>query len=220
MTALIIGAMDKEIAALVSSFGAQPDGKDVFKATKGQSTVIISVSGVGKVNAAVTTQRLIDKYSPDFVINTGVAGGIADDITLGETVIASRLTYHDFDPLDLLDRYPPFSKYFPCDAKLVALAGKACSAIGAKYREGVIVSGDCFVNDPDVKESIRSRFDAACTEMEGAAIAHTCMLNNTPFAVIRAVCDFADSSADMINDFETTAANNAASITEYIINNI
>lgn len=220
MTALIIGAMDKEIARLVSGFNAVQSDEGIYTGTVKTNTVIIAVSGVGKVNAASTTQRLIDKYSPDLVINTGVAGGIAKDISLGETVIASYLTYHDFDPLELFERYPPFSKHFTCDKRLIELAEKACDSIGAKHRTGVIVSGDCFVNDIIIKETIQNRFGAECTEMEGAAIAHTCMLNNVPFVIIRAVCDFADSSADMINSFETQAADNAAAITEYIINNL
>ncbi len=220
MTILIIGAMDKEISALSSAFNAKPDEKGNLTASVGVNKVVIATSGVGKVNAAATTQRLICQYSPDFVINTGVAGGIANDITLGETVIAKKLTYHDFNPLDILLRYPPYSTMFECDTTLTELARQACEKLNVKHRMGVVVSGDCFVNDADVKADIQNRFSADCTEMEGAAIAHTCMVNSVKFLVIRAVCDFADSTADMINAFEDTAAKTAALITEYIINNL
>ncbi len=220
MTFLIIGAMEKEISALKNKFGGSTDSNGNTVTKKGDSTVIFAVSGVGKVNAAATTQKLICTYNPDYVLNTGVAGGIASDIALGELVIGTQLTYHDFDPLELLDRYPPFNKMFGCDQKLSDLACDACDSLGVKYRKGVIVSGDCFVNDGNVKNRIQKEFAAECTEMEGAAIAHTCMLNNTKFLVIRAVCDFADSTADMINQFENIAADIAASVSEYIINNI
>ena len=220
MTVLIIGAMENEVEALISSFDAKPSGNGAFSVDKGGNRIVIAKSGVGKVNAAAVTQRLIDAYKPDRVINTGVAGGVADDIGLGEIVIASKLAYHDFHPLEILESYPPFSKLFTADETLVSLAEQACAALGAKYRTGVVVSGDCFVNDSDVKSRLREEFAAECTEMEGAAIAHVCLINDVPFAVIRAVCDFANESAEIINAFERTAAHHAASITQYIINNI
>lgn len=220
MTILIIGAMENEVEALISSIGAKASDGDAFSVDKDGNKIVIAKSGVGKVNAAAVTQRLIDIYKPDRVINTGVAGGVADDIELGEIVIASKLAYHDFHPLEILERNPPFSMLFAADKILVSLAEQACEALGAKYRTGVVVSGDCFVNDNDVKSRLREEFTAECTEMEGAAIAHVCLINEVPFAVIRAVCDFANASAELINDFEQTAAHHAASITQYIINNI
>jgi len=220
MTILIIGAMDREIDALSASFGAHPDEKSILTASVDGKTIVIASSGIGKVNAAITTQRLIDIYSPDYIINTGIAGGIASGISICETVIASKLTYHDFHPLELFDRYPPYSTFFPCDDKLISLAEKACETINVKHRVGVVVSGDCFVNDNAQKADISARFAAECTEMEGAAIAHTCMINKVPFAVIRTISDFADDDAQIVNDFEKTAAATAAKITEYIINNI
>ncbi len=220
MTILIIGAMDREIDALSASFGAHPDEKGILTASAGGKSIVIAASGIGKVNAAITTQRLIDLYSPDYIINTGIAGGIASDITICETVIASKLTYHDFHPLELFDRYPPYSTFFPCDDKLISLAEKACESFDIKHRVGIVVSGDCFVNGNELKADIYERFSAACTEMEGAAIAHTCMINKVPFAVICTISDFADDNAQIVNDFEKTAAATAAKITEYIINNI
>ena len=213
MTVLIIGAMENEVEALISSFGAKSSDGNAFSVDKGGNRIVIAKSGVGKVNAAAATQKLIDTYKPDRIINTGVAGGVANDIELGEIVIASKLAYHDFHPLEI-------SRLFTADETLVSLAERACEALGAKYRTGVVVSGDCFVNDNDVKRRLREEFTAECTEMEGAAVAHVCLINDVPFAVIRAVCDFANASAELINDFEQTAAHHAASITQYIINNI
>ena len=109
------------------------------------------------MNAAAATQKLIDTYKPDRIINTGVAGGVANDIELGEIVIASKLAYHDFHPLEILERNPPFSRLFTADETLVSLAERACEALGAKYRTGVVVSGDCFVNAPPESGSDISR---------------------------------------------------------------
>ena len=134
MTVLIIGAMENEVEALISSFGAKSSDGNAFSAA---------------------TQKLIDTYKPDRIINTGVAGGVANDIELGEIVIASKLAYHDFHPLEILERNPPFSRLFTADETLVSLAERACEALGAKYRTGVVVSGDCFVNDNDVKRRLR-----------------------------------------------------------------
>ena len=108
MTVLIIGAMENEVEALISSFGAKSSDGNAFSVDKGGNRIVIAKSGVGKVNAAAATQKLIDTYKPDRIINTGVAGGVANDIELGEIVIASKLAYHDFHPLEILERNPPF----------------------------------------------------------------------------------------------------------------
>jgi adenosylhomocysteine nucleosidase len=117
----------------------------------------------------------------------------------------------------MLDRYPPFSQFFKADEQLVRLAEEGAAKLGAAYRTGVVASGDCFVSSSAKKKEISEKTSALCTEMEGAAIAHVCLLNGVRFAVIRSVSDFADDSAQAANDFEEKAAARASGIAEYII---
>ena len=147
MTVLIIGAMENEVEALISSFGAKSSDGNAFSVDKGGNRIVIAKSGVGKVNAAAATQKLIDTYKPDRIINTGVAGGVANDIELGEIVIASKLAYHDFHPLEILERNPPFSRLFTADETLVSLAERACEALQEAVRAAY-----CMMQPPEVRE--------------------------------------------------------------------
>ena len=223
----IIGALDCEITEFCKSFNAieteykgfyhgKSDGKDVF----------ISLSGVGKVNAAANTQRLIDLFGVDAIINSGVAGGVSRTLGICDIAISKTLTYHDFQPLDLLDKYSPNSSIFTADEKMISLAKEACKEIkqnesNFNYEVGMIVSGDQFVEDSMYVKQLFERFSALCTEMEGAAIAHVCLLNKKPFVVIRALSDNADENADMSFDkMAAIAAKRACFVSEYIIRNI
>ncbi|MEG2003073.1 MAG: 5'-methylthioadenosine/adenosylhomocysteine nucleosidase [Clostridia bacterium] len=219
-TFCIIGAMDCEIKTLVKLYSAVTVSDNIYIANYNGKKIVIAKCGVGKVNAAALTQKIICTYSPEIIINTGAAGAIDSKVRIGDVIIAKTLSYHDFNPLELLDRYPPFSTKFSCDDTLIALARKSCEIHKYPFKIGVIVSGDCFVSSDSIKKDIFLRFGALCTEMEGASIAHVCILNKVKFAVVRSVSDFADSNAEIdINNFEETAALRAAEITDYIINN-
>lgn len=220
----IIGAMESEITEFCKKFGATKiDGSEIYTATVGESRIYIALSGIGKVNAAICAQRLVDVFGVNCLINSGVAGCITRDLSTCDAVIADRLTYHDFNPIDILDRNFPFTSSFKADEELAELALESCKRLSEdgklfKYVRGTVVSGDCFVSDSAVVARLRSDFDALCTEMEGAAIAHVAVANNIPFAVIRTMSDFADENADIsFDELEKIAAKRAAEIVSDMI---
>ena len=221
----IIAALDCEMVEFCRNFGAvQTEYFGIYKGKCGTHDVYICLVGVGKVNAAANTQRLIDLFGVDCIINSGVAGCISKNLGVCDIVISDELTYHDFYPIDILDRYAPNTSRFKADEKMISLAKDACTKIcddGFKFDTGLIVTGDQFIEDSTVVAKLRSDFDALCTEMEGAAVAHVCLLNEVPFVVIRAMSDNADESADMsFNEMAAIAAKRASFVSTYIISNL
>ena len=190
---------------------------------EGQKIVLVRC-GIGKVNAAVCTQVLIDLFNVSYIINTGVAGGLHPDINIGDIVISSDTVEHDMDVTAFghSKGYIPRMDmtFFEADQWLVEIAKKAADEIKAEHKVyvGRIASGDQFVSSMKVKDEIYSNFTAYCAEMEGAAIAHTCFLNEIPFVVIRAISDKADLSAEVnFDDFVNLAAKNASKMIEVMI---
>lgn len=203
----IIGAMEVEVESLKEKMEVI---RVVTKAGMqfcegilcGQKAVVVR-SGVGKVNAAVCTQILIDDFCVDAVINTGIAGSLKAEINIGDLVVSTDLVHHDMDavnfgyPLGQIPQMDVFS--FKADEKLAALAKEVCEEVNPEIQvfSGRVVSGDQFIADRAVKERIAGNFDGYCTEMEGAAIAQAAYLNQVPFVVLRAISDKADDSATM-----------------------
>ena len=225
----LIGAMDSEIAAFCRDFEAvETHIKGIHKGQFGGYEIYICVSGIGKVNAAIAAQRLVDIFGVECIINSGVAGGVSEKLAKLDIVISERLTYHDFNPLDILDRNPPYTKFFAADKVLAEKAQKGCELLNEKLKNdgkntfcahvGTIVSGDCFVSSSEKARQLRDDFDALCTEMEGAAIAHTAYVNGLPFLIIRAISDFADEDAEnSFDSFENVAADRAAFIVKEML---
>ena len=222
----IICALDCEIDMFIKDFSASAtENKYIFKGTFAGHDVFLTLCGIGKVNAAVCTQRLIDFASPDFIINSGVAGGVSDHLNICDVAISKVFTYHDFSPIDVLEKYAPGCSVFKADDRLVALAENACKSMNETdekfvFESGMIVSGDMFVEDEAYNQMLKIKFDALCTEMEGAAVAHTAVLNTIPFLVLRAISDNADGNADMtFEQMCAIAAVRACKIVKEIISN-
>lgn len=223
----IIGAMDEELNILLKEMDLQE--KKVFanmtfnKGTLWGKDVVAVVCGIGKVNAAICTQILLSEYKVDKIINVGVAGGIGKDIYPGDIVIADNLVEHDMDttafgdPHGQIPRMDTFD--FKCDKSLVELANKVCSNLkDLNTFIGRIVSGDVFVADVEKIKWLEKEFNALACEMEGASIAHTCYLNNTPFVVIRSISDNANNGAHMdFEKFTPIAVNNSTAILKKMI---
>lgn len=223
----IIGAMDEELNILLKEMDLQE--KKVFanmtfnKGTLWGKDVVAVVCGIGKVNAAICTQILLSEYKVDKIINVGVAGGIGKDIYPGDIVIADNLVEHDMDttafgdPHGQIPRMDTFD--FECDKSLVELANKVCSNLkDLNTFIGRIVSGDVFVADVEKIKWLEKEFNALACEMEGASIAHTCYLNNTPFVVIRSISDNANNGAHMdFEKFTPIAVNNSTAILKEMI---
>ncbi len=222
----IICALDCEIEMFIKDFSASAtENKYIYKGSFAGHEVFLTLCGVGKVNAAVCTQRLIDFANPDFIINSGVAGGVSDKLNICDVAISGSLTYHDFSPIDVLEKYSPGCSVFVADEKLVNLAINACSTMnesGEKFvfETGMIVSGDIFVEDEEYNKFLKEKYNALCTEMEGAAVAHTAILSQVPFLVLRAISDNADGDADMtFEQMCAVAAVRACKIVKEIICN-
>lgn len=202
----IIGAMDEEVELIKSTMSIESTLEKagcVFLAGKieGIEAVVVRC-GIGKVNAAMCTQILIDIFNVDAVINTGVAGAIADGITVGDVVISIDALQHDMDcsplgdPVGIIPRMP--ESIFRADETLMKLAFDASSkVIDGKTVYGRVVSGDQFIASKAVKDHLVECFKGSCAEMEGAAIAHICFMNSVPYVIIRNISDSADGSADV-----------------------
>lgn len=227
-TVAVLCAMDRELERFIENFNAEQIGKEkIYKTQIGGNSVVCAVCGIGKVNSAMTTQKLIDRYSPDVVINCGVAGGLDKKLSVLDTVIVERAQYHDFHPLSLLEEDENIgTSVFECDKDLVALALDTCRKLqkGGKiggYISGKVVSGDCFVESDEVSRQLRDELGASCVEMEGASIAQVCLVNKVKFLIIRSISDFADNSAEISYDtFVNRAAEQAVCVLGALISEI
>ena len=231
-TIAIIGAMDCEIETFKSLLMdiEEIDYCDlvIFIGKYNNNKIILAKSGVGKVNAALNTQYIIDNYKPNYIINTGVAGGVGKNLNVGDIVVADKLVHHDFDvtALGYAKGYicngiePQKPTYFYPDKELVNDFVNVSKTLNKDFgvHIGTIATGDTFVASVEKKDELRCLFDALATEMEGAAIAQTATRNNIPFVVMRAISDLADGSAQKsLQEVETTMANFAASVTEKLL---
>ncbi len=163
--------------------------------------IVIAICGIGKVFAAICTEAMILKYSPELIINSGVAGTLTDALSIGDIAIAKTLVQHDMDTSPLGDPVGLISGinkiHFEADEKAVSAFESAVKSVGANSVIGTIASGDQFMSDTEKKCVIRDRFNAIACEMEGAAVAHVAYVNRVPFAVLRAISDSASGDAQM-----------------------
>jgi adenosylhomocysteine nucleosidase len=218
MTVGIIGAMPselKDIREILASGTTETKEFSGFKfyinCVDGVKTVN-ACCGIAKVNAALCTQVLIDNFSPDYIINAGIAGGMQDDVKVCDIVIANNVCPHDLD-LKFLRNYPPYHDVFETDEKLVNLATQTCDEFKVNWHIGRIVSGEVFLEDETLKKQICEKFSPHAVDMESAAVGHCCYLNKLPFVTIRCISDNADNSAAMsFEEFEKIAAKQVAQV--------
>ena len=180
---------------------------------------VVAQCGVGKVAAAICAQTMILKYLPRVLINVGVAGGIGENIHIGDIVISSGLVQHDMDTSALGDKKGMISGLnlitIPANQKLVNLVAYTAAEIyGEGVHVGIIVTGDQFIGAAEKLKSLADEFDASACEMEGASIAQVCYINKVDFVVIRAISDNANEDASM--DFGTFVVKSAHKTTELI----
>ncbi len=224
----IIGAMDEEVASLQEAMTDASvrtvAGMEFHEGKLDGRDVVVVRCSVGKVNAAACAQILIDRFSVDQIINTGVAGSLDAEIDIGDVVISTDAVQHDMDAsaLGFARGEIPYSSVsvFPADEGMRhrALAAVAAAAPDIRAFEGRVCSGDQFIASRAQKEDIISTLGGLCCEMEGAAIAQVCCLNETPFVIIRAISDKADDSEEMSYiEFVHAAAERCAAITRYMI---
>ncbi len=203
----IIGAMDEEVNQLKEKMEKvqvkRKAAMDFYSGKLESKDVVIVRSGIGKVNAAVCTQILVDEYKIDAVINTGIAGSLKPEINIGDMVISTDALQHDVDVTGFGYEYGVIPRMetsiFKSDEALAKKAQNICSQVNSDISVflGRIVSGDQFIDGKEKKNWIAGQFAGYCTEMEGGAIAQTAYLNKVPFLIIRAISDKADDSAHM-----------------------
>ena len=224
----IIGAMEVEVATLKSNMTVKNTVKkasmEFYEGTIGNTEVVVVRSGIGKVNAGICVQILIDLFGVTHVINTGIAGSLNADINIGDIVLSTDACYHDVDVTVFGYKKGEIPQIgaatFEADKalreKAKASIKKAAPDIGVF--EGRVCSGDQFISSAEVKDAIIKEHGGLCTEMEGAAIAQASYLNNTHFLIIRAISDKADGGAEVdYPTYEAKAAKDCAAIVMEII---
>ena len=231
MTIGIIGAMDVEIAALRD----QMEIRETITAARmtffcgrlGQTEAVLVKSGVGKVNAGICVQLLIDRFHATHIINTGVAGSLNNSIDIGDIVVSTEAMFHDVDATVfgyVRGEIPQLGIVsFPADPFLrsEALRAVRTAAPEVKAFEGMVISGDQFISTHEKKEDLMNSFCACCAEMEGAAIAQASWLNQVPYVILRAISDKADESVEeSYAEFEGKAARHCADIVSYMVQNL
>jgi adenosylhomocysteine nucleosidase len=220
----IIGAMTVEVETLKQQLSdlkiSTRAGMEFYEGVLAGCPAVVVMCGVGKVNAAMCVQILCDCYGVTHIVNTGVAGSLCAELDIGDFVISQDAMYHDFTVAPLgyeVGQVPGLPvRTFPADEMLMRAAMAAAQQVHPDHaRIGRIASGDQFVAGKEQKMQIIADTGALCTEMEGAAIAHTAWRNGVPFVVIRAISDKADDSAEMdYPTFEAIAAKRCAAVTQ------
>ena len=169
----IIGAFDAEVEKLIEIFKLKKcDEKDeIYTGLFKDKKLVVARSGIGKVNAAATTQKIIDIYMPDLIINTGCAGSLTEKVKIMDVVIATYVTYHDFSPIRIMAMSTPDNGKIETSPSLIKLARDAIEELDSyNYYEGAIASGDCFVTDSELRDTIRLATGCLAVDMESASI--------------------------------------------------
>lgn len=215
----IIGAMETEVRLLKESMQdlkiSKYAGLEFYQGALEGKKVVVVRCGIGKVNAAMCTQLMIDHFYADCIVNIGVAGALSDELEIGDIILSADLVEHDFDVRGFgypKGRIPQMeTSIFNASDFLISLAESAGTHLpDLRIHKGRIATGDIFVSDRQLREEIRKEFQALCAEMEGGAMAHVCFLNQIPFLVIRSMSDKANGEAmENFSHFEQIAAMNS-----------
>lgn len=210
----IIGAMAEEIEIIKGMLENVQEsintGITYYHGQMHNKKVVLVKSGIGKVNAAIVTQHLINNLGATVIINIGLAGALEKGLDIGDAIVSNDVVYHDVDATGFgypIGQVPGLgTTAFTADPILVKIAsGYANTKIGR------IATGDQFVGDSEQKQQIHARFNAMCAEMEGAAISHVCYLHKIPFVVIRTISDKAEGGA-----FDEFNKNLKKAVTAYV----
>jgi adenosylhomocysteine nucleosidase len=230
MKIAIIGAMEEEVTLLRENIsGASAETIAGCEFTSGKmdgAEVILLRSGIGKVNAAMSSAILLERFKPDYIINTGSAGGFNPELNVGDVVISTEVRHHDVDVTAFGYEYgqvPQLPAAFEADQELIQIAENSAKEIsGIQTVRGLIATGDSFMSDPERVEAIRTKFtDLQAVEMEAAAIAQVSYQFGTPFVVIRSLSDIAGKESDVSFDqFLEKAALHSANLVMKIVSSL
>ena len=203
----ILGAMQEEVAPLleaVSEYKEVKHANNTFYLAKFEGReLVIAYSKIGKVNAAITTSAMIEKFGAKKLLFTGVAGALNPNLKIGDMLYATSLVQHDLD-ITVFGHQPGYvpgtSVFIKSDENLNAIASRVAAKSGLNLQSGIIATGDQFICEKSKKEWIKTTFNADATEMEGASVALVCESLGVPFFVLRAISDEAGGGAEF--DFD------------------
>lgn len=225
-TVAIIGAMEEEIALISKSLEkVEHDKTASLDVNVGQLicksgeciAVAATVGGMGLVNAAATTQYLIDAYHPEAVIFSGIAGSLNKSMHVNDVVLGGTLRYLDSD-MRMIAQWKPETEEFHSDPHLLEVADAALDELGIHHMTGVIASGNNFIGTPEQATLVAESTHADAVEMEGASVAHVAARNDVPALVIRALSDEADTEYEQFTEFDISDfADTAARLTVDIV---
>ncbi|RNH05347.1 5'-methylthioadenosine/S-adenosylhomocysteine nucleosidase [Staphylococcus aureus] len=201
----IIGAMEEEVTILKNKLTQLSEISvahvKFYTGILKDREVVITQSGIGKVNAAISTTLLINKFKPDVFINTGSAGALDESLNVGDVLISDDVKYHDADATAFGYEYgqiPQMPVAFQSSKPLIEKVSQVVQQQQLTAKVGLIVSGDSFIGSVEQRQKIKKAFpNAMAVEMEATAIAQTCYQFNVPFVVVRAVSDLANGEAEM-----------------------
>lgn len=229
MKIAIIVAMQKELDLILSQLVRYEDNSlgdtEVYVGREGEHEYMVSSCGIGKVNAALCAQSIIDEFHPDLIINTGVAGSLDDVMHIGSVLVADKVAYHDVwcgpsTEIGQADDCPLFFKPFPDGMKIMEDVARD-SDLDIKF--GLLCCGDRFISKPEEVTEIKSLFpEGLGCDMESAAIAHTCHKNNVPFMIIRVMSDRPGGGENIAEyqNFWTDAPARTFQIVSYLISKL
>ncbi|MDE8604499.1 5'-methylthioadenosine/S-adenosylhomocysteine nucleosidase [Marinomonas sp. RSW2] len=216
----LIGAMDEEVAVIKAWMTDVREqtiaGCDFFIGSFEGKEVVLLKSGIGKVNAAVSTTLLLSQFQPEYVINIGSAGGFDPDLHVGDVVISDQVVHHDVDVTAfgyVMGQVPNMPATYAANTDLVNQAKKALQTVTqVQAKVGLIGTGDSFMNDPVRVEAVRTIFpELVAVEMEAAAVAQVCFKFGTPFVVVRSLSDIAGKeSPQSFEEYLQVAAENSS----------
>lgn len=219
----IIGAMDIEVAGIISEMTniceKTYSGIKYFSGKLHGKDAVVAKCGIGKVFAAICAQTMVLEYSPDIIINTGIAGTLTPELRVKDNAIADKVVQHDMDTSAIGDPVGLISGinkiYIDCDRCVTDLLEKASNISGIHTLCGTVASGDKFIADSCEKNRIASLFGAVCCEMEGASIGQVCYVNNVPFGIIRTISDGDGAEVDYATFAKEAAQNSVKTIKKF-----
>ncbi|MGJ5711805.1 5'-methylthioadenosine/adenosylhomocysteine nucleosidase [Staphylococcus auricularis] len=225
----IIGAMEEEVAILKGELQSLEEINiahvKFYKGTLKGKSVVLTQSGIGKVNVAISTALLINEFKPSIIINTGSAGALDEKLNIGDVVVSEIVGYHDADARAfgyVLGQLPDMPAVYNADQQLLAKAIDAIEAQQLVAHTGLIVSGDSFIGSNEQRLTIKRHFNQAlAVEMEAGAIAQTCYQFDVPFIITRAISDKSNGEANVtFDEFLGEAAKSSSDMVRYLIESL
>lgn len=212
----IMGALPEEVDQIMGGLDEKRieeyAGVEYHLGKRNGMHLVVCCGGMGKANAASTTQVLITKYEVDGILFSGIAGNMSSEIGIGDVVIGNEIFYHDAEDR-MIAQSAPFTALYKPDPLLRDAVEQGCRLTGVRYILGRIATGDQFIGDAEVKKAIVEKCKPDCVEMEGAAVGQVAMRNNVPFAVLRAMSDNSDVQIEFlgaekfdVSEYVTTAS--------------